>query len=107
MPPATSYRETLDQLLALAPRGDRVARVRGLTLTRDVARFTLDEGILYFLTPVAGRTVGAVFVGNGTASIAPPTAVEGAQLERFYDASALERPFKALVLLFAGRPRRP
>ena len=105
-PPAKNYRQTLGQLLTLAPRGDRVASVLGLTLTRDAARFTLDEGLLYFLTPVAGRTVGAVFVGTGTASITPPTVVERAQLERFYHARTLERPFTTMLLVFADSTDR-
>jgi hypothetical protein len=40
--------------------------VGGLVLERDAFRFQFDSGAFHFLAPVAGRTVGAVFVGRGS-----------------------------------------
>jgi hypothetical protein len=98
---ATSYDSVLDGLRRLAPRADRVATVRDLVLQRDVARFRLVEGRLYLLTGVAGRTVGAAFVGSGSFAFTPPVAVERAQLKRVLGDSALDAPLTAVVFLFA------
>src|SRR5919106_3835350 len=76
------YESAFDQLRKMAPRADRVATVRNLTLRRDVIEFRLEQGRLSLLTPVADRTVGAVFVGQGSVSFAPPLDVERAQLQR-------------------------
>jgi Peptidase family M1 domain len=99
--PAAAYEPRYAEVQALAPRADRVAIVSGLVLTRDVARFTLSSGTLSFLSTVGGRTVGAVFVGRGTFSFTPPTAIEQARLARFEKTTTLDAPFRRLVLLFA------
>jgi hypothetical protein len=61
---ARSYDALFDELLRMSPRSDGVAEVSNLTLQRDVARFTLQSGQIRLLTPVGGRTVGAVFRGG-------------------------------------------
>ncbi|MGH7676058.1 MAG: hypothetical protein ACREMV_12375 [Gemmatimonadales bacterium] len=80
---ATSYEQRYEEVLALKPRADGVARVTNLVLTRDVARFTLRGGTLYRLSTVGGRTVGVAFSGEGTFSISPPTTIEQDRLARF------------------------
>jgi hypothetical protein len=97
------YEAVLDQLFALSPRADRVAPVDGFSFTRDAATFTLDSGTLHLLTPVAGRTIGAVFVGEGRVSILPPMEVERAQIRRVFEthSDTLTRSFEALVIIFA------
>lgn len=97
---ASSYDSVFDALRRIAPRADRVAVVRDLVLQRDVARFRLAEGRLYLLTGVAGRTVGAAFVGTGNFTFAPPTAVEREQLKRVLGDSALDAPIGAVVVFF-------
>lgn len=99
--PARSYEERYGEVMALAPRDDRVARVDHLVLKRDVAQFTLASGTLYLLSPVGGRTVGAVFQGRGTFSFAPPTRIEQDRLAHFENTRLLEVPFTEVVLLFA------
>ncbi len=97
------YEAVLDQLFALSPRVDQVAAVDGFTFRRDAATFTLDSGTLQLLTPVAGRTVGVVFVGDGRVTIVPPMEVERAQVQRVFETTSdtLTRRFEALVLIFA------
>src|SRR5205085_8252943 len=48
------------------------ATVSNLVLKRDAATFTLRSGEIYFLTPVDGKTSGAVFFGDGEISMTPP-----------------------------------
>jgi hypothetical protein len=78
-----------------------VASVNGLVLKRDVGRFVFESGKFYLLTPVNGRTVGAVFMGTGTFSFAPPSPIEQERLSRFQKTNSLQVPFRNLVLLFA------
>ena len=98
---ATSYDGVFDKLLRLRPMADRVAEVSNLVLQRDVARFSLQSGHLYLLSPVNGRTVAAVFRGKGSFAFAPGAAVEKDRLKRFENADALEAPFTELMLVFA------
>ncbi len=98
---AASYDELFDALLRMAPAPDRVASVSNLTLQRDAGRFTLQSGSVYLLSPVGGRTVGAVFRGKGVFSFVPPTAIEKDRLRRFEKADSLESPFTELVMFFA------
>ena len=95
------YQRAFEEVRKLAPRPDRVATVAGLVLRRDAAEFRLAEGTLALLTPVSGRTVGAVFVGRGAVSLRPPLAVERAHLLRVLKDSVVEGSIGAAVLLFA------
>src|SRR5436189_6175623 len=63
-------------------QGERVAPVRNVTLRRDAIVFHLEDGNLFLATPVAGRTIGAVFVGRGSVSFIPPLAIEQAEVRR-------------------------
>jgi hypothetical protein len=95
-----AFQPVFDQLKALAPRNDRVATVKDLVLRRDAAEFRLTSGTLHLLTPVAGRTVGAVFVGTGTLTFSPPLAVERAELLRVLKDSLVRSPITAAVFIF-------
>ena len=98
---ADSYDALFDELLRMSPRADRVAEVSNLILQRDVARFTLQSGQIYLLTPVGGRTVGAMFRGKGVFSFAPTTGVERERLRRLENADSLAAPFSEMLLVFA------
>src|SRR5690349_23825199 len=98
---ADRYAPVYDQLRAMAPRGDQVARVHDLTLRRDAVAFTLDQGSISLLTTVAGRTLGAVFVGTGSVAFAPPWDVERAQLLHMLGDSVLNVRISAVAFVFA------
>jgi hypothetical protein len=92
-------------LRAARPDG-RMVPVSKLTLERDVFRFQFESGAFYFLAPVGGRTVGAVFVGHGSYRLSPATATERRHLALASggDRSSFETlsdEFDDLVLLFA------
>ncbi len=98
--PAAAYLERFRELDRATPTG-AVAEVQHLVLERDAGRLTLERGRLWLLSPVGGRTVGAVFRGEGRFSFAPPLAAERAELRRFADTTALDDPITEAVLLFA------
>ncbi len=98
---APSYEARLSEILGVAPRPDRGATVSNVVLTRDVAQFTLTKGILHLLSDVGGRTVGAVFRGDGVFTFAPPLQIERDRLVQFEGTPTLESAFTELVLFFA------
>ena len=95
---------TYAELRNARPDGRKVP-VQGLTLERDVFRFQFDSGAFHFLAPVEGRTVGAVFVGQGSLKLVPATQAETRQLalasggDKGFE--SLTEEFDELVLLFA------
>lgn len=95
------YMDRYRELQNLAPDPGRVADVNHLVLTRDVGQLTLEHGQLYFLSPVGGRTVGAVFRGSGTFVFAPPVPTEQAELQRFSGSPSLNEAVTEVILLFA------
>jgi hypothetical protein len=90
LPVAISYPDRFAQVMALNAAPGGVADVSNLVLQRDVARFTLASGKLYLLTPIGGRTVGALFRGTGTFSFAPTSKIEQDRLARYEKRTALE-----------------
>jgi hypothetical protein len=97
---ADRYEPVFDGFRHMVPQGDRVATVRQLTLRRDVIEFALEDGKLYAVTPVAGRTIGAIFVGRGSVSFAPPIAIERGELQRVLGDSVLHFAITAAAFVF-------
>ncbi|HYU33163.1 MAG TPA: M1 family aminopeptidase [Thermoanaerobaculia bacterium] len=95
---------TYAALRAARPDGRRI-QVHGLVLERDAFRFQFDSGAFYLLSPVAGRTFGAVFVGQGSYRLTPATRNERQHLALVsgggVDFETLSDTFEDLVLLFA------
>ena len=87
--------------MALRATPDGVADVANLVIQRDVGRFTLNSGKLYLLTPIGGRTVGAVFHGSGVFAFSPSSKIEQSRLVRFEKKSPLEAPVQDVVFLFS------
>jgi len=79
------------------------ATVNNLVLKRDAATFTLRSGEIYFMTPVEGRTVGAVFIGEGEATLTPPTEIEKNALAIFTKEPGFKEEFTQLVLRFTDK----
>ncbi len=98
---ARGYMARYQEIAHLAPLPAEVAQVTHLVLTRDAGQLVLEHGTLVLLSPVGGRTVGAVFEGEGRFVFAPADRVEQAELRRFADTTELDAPFTEAVLLFA------
>lgn len=89
---------------SLAPDAfSNVASVNNLVLKRDAATFTLKSGEVYFMSPVEGRTVGAVFIGDGEVTLTPPTEIEKSSLAAFTKEPSLTEQFTQLVLRFSDK----
>ncbi len=96
---AATFLARYHEVEQLAPVS-QMASVSHLVLTRDAARLTLERGTLWLLSPIGGRTVGAVFRGEGRFAFAPPLAAEREELRRFADTTALDVPITEAVFLF-------
>lgn len=79
------------------------ASVNNLVLKRDAGTFTLKTGEIYFVPPVEGRVVGAVFIGAGEFFLKPPTQVEELSLALFTKQPSITEEFSHLVLRFTDK----
>ena len=100
-PVAATFMERYREVANLAPLRTGVADVHHLVLRRDAGELTLEAGKLYLLTPVGGRTVGAVFEGAGRFTLTPPLPVERAALKRYAGDSILDDSLHEAILIFA------
>ncbi len=80
--------------------GGEYAAVSNLILKRDAATFTFKSGEIYFLTPVDGKTTGAVFFGDGEIGLVPPVESEKKMLNFFTESPELKEQFSQLVFFF-------
>jgi len=94
------YEPVFDELSRMKPRADSVATVRNVSLRRDAIQLQLADGNLFLATPVAGRTIALIFVGQGSVKFAPPLAIERHEVRRFLGDSVLSSPIAAAVLVF-------
>jgi hypothetical protein len=69
--PGPNSDPTYQALRSLTLSGEAVS-VNNLELKRDAGTFHLHSGTLCFVSPVAGRVTGAVFVGDGNFVLEPP-----------------------------------
>ncbi|MBA2734418.1 MAG: carboxypeptidase regulatory-like domain-containing protein [Acidobacteria bacterium] len=79
------------------------ASVNNLILKRDAATFTLKSGEIYFMSPVEGRAVAAVFIGDGEMTLTPPTEVEKRAIAVFTNEPGMTEQFTQLVLRFSDK----
>ncbi|MFI5207793.1 MAG: M1 family aminopeptidase, partial [Gemmatimonadales bacterium] len=99
--PAATYAERYAEVARLAPLPGQVASVEHLVLAREAGQLILEHGELYLLSPIGGRTVGAVFRGTGRFLFAPSLGVEQSELQRFAHTTMLDDTLSEVVLLFA------
>ncbi len=74
--------------------------VKNLTLKRDAGVFTFSDGTFYLYSEVSGRVTGAVFLGQGTLHVEPPSAMEKKQLKIVMKTEVLDQPFTSAVFEF-------
>jgi hypothetical protein len=77
--------------------------VSNLVLKRDAAVFTLKSGEIYFMPPVEGREIAAVFLGDGEMTLTPPEQRERDSMKLFTDSETLTEGFTELVLRFTDK----
>ncbi|MDW8167480.1 MAG: M1 family aminopeptidase [Acidobacteriota bacterium] len=83
--------------------GEERASVEEMELRRDAGHFFFHRGTFYFFAPVMGRTLGAIFVGEGTFTLSPSLEVERQFLAHLTGTSELREPFEEAILYFTDR----
>jgi hypothetical protein len=80
--------------------GQEIIPVAGFTLKRDAGTFVFKSGAFYLLEPVNGKITGAVFVGDATFALTPPTPVEQRLLAILTKGEPFEEHFTSAVFRF-------
>jgi hypothetical protein len=80
---------------------EHAVRVDGFSLRAGHARVVLVDGVLVPSTPVAGRPVEFVFIGQGRVELEPPDEIEAEQLELFTGSRSLVESFERAVFVVA------
>jgi len=75
--------------------------VDNLTLQKDVMTLVLKKGILVPMQPIEGEITGAMFMGEGTATLVPPTPMDTWFLKKYYGADKFTESFTALYMRFS------
>jgi hypothetical protein len=94
------YRVLTGQLSGMKLDSLRTRSVSNVTIVREAATFRLTSGYLYFVRPVNGRTFAALFTGEGTFTLNPPTDIEREQLYRFYPEKPYTEHIVSLFMMF-------
>jgi Peptidase family M1 domain len=114
-PPGPNSDPAYQQLRSIGLSGESVS-ISNFDLKRDAATFHLRSGTVCFVPPVESKVTGAVFVGDGSMSLDPPTASERRSLKLLSKSDEFSETFTHLVLRFtdatydeikkAGTPRQ-
>ena len=74
--------------------------VNNFELTRDAGKFRLLSGTVCFTQPVQGKVTGAVFMGDGSFILEPPSEAERKSLKLLTKEDEFSERFEHLVLRF-------
>src|SRR2546430_14734577 len=85
---STRYLDYYRGIMSLASLPQSAADVKQLVLKRAAGVITLNQGTIYLLSPVGGRTVAAGFRGAGRLPLAPPEPPEPETLHRLLRGNA-------------------
>ncbi len=80
--------------------GSEALTVNNLVLKRDAGAFTFTSGTLCFVAPVHGKVTGAVFTGNGSFVLTPPTDSEKQYLTLLTGKQPFNERFDQVVFRF-------
>ncbi|PYV03172.1 MAG: hypothetical protein DMG26_09955 [Acidobacteria bacterium] len=97
--PAEELMRVYGQLRSLQG-SDQSGVAENVAWKRDAGTFTFKDGKIAFAAPVAGRVLAAVFTGQGTFELDPPTAIDKRQIARFAKGPKLEDDFREAVFFF-------
>jgi hypothetical protein len=81
--------------------GSEAVSVTNFDLKRDAGTFHLNSGTVCFVPPVNGKVTGAVFGGDGTFTLEPPTESERKSLKYLSKEDEFSEKFDHLVLRFS------
>jgi len=97
--PGPNADPTYQALRNLTLGGESVS-VSNFDLVRDAGKFRLRSGTVCFTAPVNGKVTGAVFVGDGSFILDPPSDTERKSLEYLTKEDEFSEKFEHLVLRF-------
>ena len=97
--PAPNSDPFYQQLRNLSLDGETVT-VTNLTLKRDAGTFHFNSGTLCFVGPVNGKVTGAVFNGDGSFVLDPPSGSERASLKLLTKEDRFNETFSQAVFRF-------
>lgn len=80
--------------------GTESVHVKEFTLKKDAGIFVFHSGVFSLLEPVNGKITGAVFNGDASFSLAPPTTVEKRDLAILTRGEPFEERFSSAVFRF-------
>ncbi len=80
--------------------GNEAVSVTNFDLKRDAGTFRLKSGTVCFVPPVNGKVTGAVFSGDGSFLLNPPTEAERKNLKYLTKEDEFNEKFERLVLRF-------
>lgn len=80
--------------------GGETIGITNFALKRDAGTFHLNSGTFCFVSPVNGKVTGAVFVGDGSFVLAPPTETERKSLKYLTKEDEFNEKFERLVIRF-------
>ncbi|MGH9713221.1 MAG: M1 family aminopeptidase [Candidatus Acidiferrales bacterium] len=80
--------------------GGKAITVKDFVMKRDAGTFTFQSGNFFFLTPVEGKTTGAVFIGSATFSLNPPLEAERRSLKLLTKSNEMLEHFKSAIFRF-------
>ena len=88
------------QQLRRSQLSDVTLAVHDFVLRREAGTFTFHSGTFSMLAPVNGKITGAVFLGDGSFTVVPPSAAEQRSLSLLTKEARMEETFNELVLRF-------
>jgi len=97
--PAPNSDPTYQALRNLTLGGEAIS-VSNVELKRDAGTFHLHSGTVCFTAPVQGKVTGAVFVGDGSFVLDPPSDTERKSLKLLTKENEFNEKFEHLVLRF-------
>jgi hypothetical protein len=80
--------------------GEQSAVAENFVWRREAGTFRFRDGRFSFAAPVGGRVVAAVFIGQASFELNPPTPIARRQISRFTREAKLEDSFRKAVFFF-------
>lgn len=98
--PPTANSDPVYQQLRTISAGGKTITVKDFVMKRDAGTFTFKSGNFFLLTPVQGKTTGAVFIGSAAFSLGPPLEEERHRLKLLTKGSEMVEQFSSAVFRF-------
>jgi len=98
--PPTANSDPVYQQLRTISAGGKTITVKDFVMKRDAGTFTFKSGNFFLLTPVQGKTTGAVFIGSATFSLDPPLEEERHSLKLLTKGNEMVEQFSSAVFRF-------